>query len=80
VTEAEAISIAAKKAHELNMPWGPDVRATRKGFWPFPGLWRVVCRVPEEYSETMIDVNDRSGEAFPRHVWVKRQYGPDGTP
>jgi len=70
MTEREAIDIAARKARQLNMPWGPDVVATRLGFWPLPRNWRVVCRAPAELSETTILVNDRSGDAFPHQVHV----------
>lgn len=74
MTAEEAIEIAARKARQLNMPWGPGAVATRLGFWPFPRNWRVVCRVPAELSETTMIVNDRNWEAFPDKVRVARRH------
>lgn len=76
MTADEAARIAARKARELNAPWGPDVEVTRLWrLWPLPRMWRVVCRVPEELSETTLLVNERSREAFPRRVRVARRLG-----
>ena len=75
MTAEEAIEIAARKARQLNMPWGPGAVATRRGFWPLPRNWRVVCRVPAELSETTIIVDERKREAFPQTVRVERRFG-----
>jgi hypothetical protein len=75
MTADDAARIAGVKARQLNLPWGPDVRATRRRLWPLPGTWRVVSRVPGELAETTIVVNERSGEALPRGVRYSRSFG-----
>jgi hypothetical protein len=76
VTADEAIEIASRKARQLNMPWGPDGEVTRLWrLWPLPRMWRVVSRVPRELSQTVMLVNERSREAFPRRVRVARRFG-----
>ena len=78
VTKEEAVYIAGKKARKLNMPWGIDVKTTRRRLWPFAGTWVVVSRVPAEFSQTMILVNARTGIAYPRRVLVEKRFGVGG--
>ena len=79
MTAEDAVAIAAKKARQLGMPWGPDATATPLWrLWPLPRLWRVVSRVPGELSETTVMVNERTREAFPRQVRVAHRFGVGG--
>jgi hypothetical protein len=79
MTEEEAIQIASKKAHELNMPWDrTDVQAKLMRLWPFPGTWRIQSRVKAESSQSTILVNVRTREAVPRSVRVERRFGLGG--
>ena len=78
MTEEEAINIAARKARQLNLPWGPHATAKRFRLWPFAGSWRVVCVVPNEFSQSTIVVNARTGEAVPVRVLVSKKFGPGG--
>jgi hypothetical protein len=75
MTADEAARIAGEKAKELNIPWGPDVRAKRIRIWPFPGSWRVVSRVPEELAESTILVSERTRNALPVKVLHSRKFG-----
>jgi hypothetical protein len=76
MTADEAIAIAARKATQLNMPWGPNVTATPLfRIWPFPRVWRVRCVVPEESSESTLDVSGWTRKAVPRRVHVHKRFG-----
>ena len=74
MTADEAAAIAARAAHRQNLPWDERTAvATRLlRWWPFPGSWRVVSRVPDEFAETTMIVAERTGQAFPRHVRYSR--------
>jgi hypothetical protein len=76
VTSEEATLIAERKARALNMPWGHDVEVKRLWrLWPFPRMWRVTSVIPSELSQTIIHVNERTKQAFPRQVRVAHRFG-----
>jgi len=77
MTPEEAAGIAGRKARELNLPWNPDNVVAKRflRFWPLPGSFRVVSLVPNEFAETMIVVEERSGRASPRRVRHSRDFG-----
>lgn len=79
ITEEEARYIAEKKAHALNMPWGPDVTVKHLRLWPFAGTYRVMSRVPKEFSQSTIEVNARTGVAYPKRVIVHKRFGVGGS-
>jgi len=69
MTEQEAISIAERKAQQLNLPWSrEEVIATRRRLWPFPGGWKIVARVKREGAIVAIGVSERTGRAKPNRV------------
>jgi hypothetical protein len=74
MTADEAAAIAARAAHRLNVPWDERTAVAKRllPWWPFPGSWRVVSRVPEEFAETTMIVAERTGQAFPRRVRYSR--------
>jgi hypothetical protein len=76
MTAGEAASIAGRTAKGLNLPWGPDVTVTRLlRLWPFARSWRVVSRVPLEFAETTMLVNEATRTAVPRGVRYSRKLG-----
>ena len=69
MTEQEAITIAERKAQDLNIPWSrEDVTATYRRLWPFPGGWKIVARVKSRGAIVTIKVSDRTGFVIPRSV------------
>jgi hypothetical protein len=69
MTEQEAITIAERKAVDLNLPWSREgASAKKRGFWPFSGGYRVTSRVKSEGAIVTSMVAARSGIATPKRV------------
>ena len=69
MTEAEAITVAEKKALELNLPWSREaITARHWRVWPFAGVWRIVTVVRSEGAIVTMVVPERTGRAMPRQV------------
>jgi len=69
MNQDEAITIAERKAQELNIPWSrDDISARHRRVWPFPGRWQIVARVKSEGAIVTIGVSERTGRAMPKRV------------
>ena len=70
MTADQALSIAERRALDLNLPWSRDqVTVQRRRIWPFPGNWRVVARVPQQGAIVTMLVSARTGYAQPKRIY-----------
>ena len=77
MTDEEAISIASRKAREIEhaVETRGEGRPALAPVAASTDVARVVSRAPAELSQTTIVVNERTREAFPERVRVARRFG-----